>query len=150
MAILYLVVQCIGACLGFFLLILLTPFEILDYYQNEGLCTTVPHESLTMSQVFLIEYCATSILILLCGAVWDPRNRHNSDSVPLKFAFAIAAIGFAAGKYTGGSMNPARSLAPAIWSGDFAFQWVKIYINSFILNFFIICFYMLCYTENQK
>ena len=90
MAVGYIIAQIIGAYLGLGLLKLLTPMEILA--TNQKLCTTIPHLQLTDAQAFAIEFCATAILIFICCAVWDPRNAKNSDSVPLRFGFAVACI----------------------------------------------------------
>ena len=98
MAIVYFVAEMLGAFLGFGLLILLTPQNIFrpDGISIEipaaGYCSTVPHESLTDVQAVFIEFFATSILIFICCASWDPRNSDKQDSVPLKFGFAVAAL----------------------------------------------------------
>jgi aquaporin related protein len=38
----------------------------------------------------------TTLLILICCAVWDKRNAEKADSLPLRFGLAIAAISMAA------------------------------------------------------
>lgn len=127
MAVVYLLSECIGACLGFGLLKFITPSDIFDFGVDPavGLCSTVPHPSLTHSwQAFMGEFLATSFLIFLVCSVWDARNADKSDSVALKFALTIAAISIAEGPYTGASMNPARTLAPAIFNNVWTMHWV--------------------------
>jgi aquaporin Z len=38
--------------------------------------------------------------------------------------FTIAACGFVGGTISGASMNPARSLAPQVFAGDFSIVWI--------------------------
>lgn len=47
-------------------------------------------------QAMIIEAILTTILILVCCAVWDRRNADKPDSTPLRFGFIIAAIGMVA------------------------------------------------------
>lgn len=37
---------------------------------------------------------------------------------------AIVALSLAGGTFTGASMNPARSLGPAIWNGEWTAHWI--------------------------
>lgn len=94
MAIAYFLAQVIGATLGFGLLTLLTPSELLksDSATGAGFCSTAPRPELTASQVFFLEYFATTVLITLCCASWDPRNAKCQDSIALKFGFAVSVL----------------------------------------------------------
>lgn len=93
MAILYLLAQLIGATLGFRLLKALTPTKIFAMSTGAyGVCQTGPHEDLTELDAFLIEFIATSALISICCALWDPRNNTKQDSVPVKFGLAITIL----------------------------------------------------------
>ncbi|XP_055316509.1 aquaporin AQPAn.G-like [Sitodiplosis mosellana] len=119
----YVVAQCLGAFMGHGLLVTLTPKDILE---NTGasFCVTKPHSSVALPQAFAIEFLATAALIWFCCGVWDPRNAKSQDSVPLRFGLAVAGLASATCHFTGGSFNPARSLGPAIWNGDFDFHWL--------------------------
>lgn len=147
MAFIYFVAQMLGAFMGYGLLIVVTPAKLFfPEGADTGLCVTLPHDSLTTMQALMIEFIVTSVLILLCCSVWDPRNAKHGDAVPLKFGFAITAIGSVAvslkkptnarrnsifndfsiqGPFTGASMNPVRSFAPALWNQNFEHQWVS-------------------------
>lgn len=95
MAIVYCIAQFLGAFMGYGLLILVTPDDIFRPLGIDvpELCMTLPFKDLTPIQAVAMEYLSTSVLILICGGVWDPRNSQNQDSIPLKFGFAIMAIG---------------------------------------------------------
>ena len=72
MAVAFIVAQTIGACLGYGLLIVVTPDDIM--WSNEpGICMTLPHSTITPAQAFLIEFCLTCTLIFVVCGVWDPR-----------------------------------------------------------------------------
>lgn len=117
-AALYVIAQVAGALLGFRLLLSATPASA------SCDCTTVPAAGLSSTQALLVEAAATAMLILLCHGSWDARNAANTDSTPLKFGSYITGISIAAGPLTGASMNPARTLAPALWKGVWECHWV--------------------------
>lgn len=120
--------QLIGGFMGFGLLKALTPDKIYAGSIPEGgagLCVTAVNPLLSPTQGLLIEFFATAALILVFCSVVDPRNAKNSDGVSLKFGFVIFALAITTGPYTGGSFNPARSLAPAIWNGYWTHHWVS-------------------------
>lgn len=87
-------------------------------------CVTDLHPDLTAIQGLLLEGISTGILMLVACAVWDHRNVKNTDSVPLRFGLTVAALALAFGPYTGCSMNPARSLAPAVWNNQWSHHWI--------------------------
>lgn len=93
----------LGAFMGYGLLMVMTPADVLRPlgYEGPGLCVTVPREGLSPLHAVAMEYIATTVLILIVGGVWDPRNAQHQDSIPLKFGFAITAIGCVLGPYTG-------------------------------------------------
>lgn len=103
MACIYFVAQMIGAFMGYGLLMVVTPANIFRPLNATGpnLCVTVPYEELSPIEAVAMEYISTSILIFIVGGVWDPRNAQYQDSIPLKFGFAITAIGMILGPFTG-------------------------------------------------
>lgn len=96
MAIVYFFAQLIGAVIGYRLLKALTPDEVYEKSCGKyGFCATGPHDSINEFQAFFIEFIATTVLITVCCAVWDPRNAKHQDSVPLKFGSVITFLSFA-------------------------------------------------------
>lgn len=131
------IAQVLGASIGYGLLILVTPAQ----FMPPGTCMTLPIQSMSTAQLFVIEFFITATLTFVVSGVWDPRNRDFGDSIPLRvgeqflnfkkplkhFSFlgiTVSAIGLCAGLPTGASMNPARSFGPALWNWNWDYHWV--------------------------
>lgn len=119
----YIVVQILGAVLASATLYLLFIVEIKEMVDVAYLGATLPRGSWWQS--FLFEFILTFILMLVI----------SSSAVHAKAvkSFAGIAIGFTvgleamfAGPICGASMNPARSIAPALVSGHFEHLWLYI------------------------
>lgn len=54
----------------------------------------------------------------------DPKKGSLGTIAPIAIGFIVGANILAAGPFSGGSMNPARSFGPAVASGDFAGNWI--------------------------
>jgi aquaporin TIP len=110
---------------------------------------SIPHTDLTVPllamggpstnhplSTFIWEYMATAFLVLTVFAtVVDKQSRHADSGVkvtlpapfaPLAIGLAVVVGAFAAGPFTGGAMNPARALGPAIAFWNFKNIWVYI------------------------
>ncbi|XP_051162704.1 aquaporin-4-like isoform X2 [Leptopilina boulardi] len=124
--ILYVIAQFIGAIIGYGMLMVVTPYMLLDdgLGKNNPFCVTLVHPEISISQAILIETLCTGCILLGASATWDPRCAHTTDSTALRFGFSVAALSFAASPYTGCSMNPARTFAPAIFQNAWENHWV--------------------------
>ncbi|XP_072761448.1 aquaporin AQPcic-like isoform X2 [Anoplolepis gracilipes] len=126
-ALVYFVSQLIGAILGYGMLKVVTPKDRLTagaIEQSDMFCVTDLHADLSAIQGLILEGIATAILMLVFCSVMDSRNEKNTDSVPVRFGLAVAVLATAFGPYTGCSMNPVRSFAPALWNNQWSHQWV--------------------------
>ncbi|XP_020277927.1 aquaporin AQPcic-like isoform X2 [Pseudomyrmex gracilis] len=126
-ALIYFVSQMMGAILGYGMLKVVTPQHYLTSTTSEKsdiFCVTNIHTELSAIQGLLVEGIATAILMMVVCSVWDPRNEKNGDSVPIKFGFTVTVLAITVGPYTGCSMNPARSFAPAIWNNQWEHHWI--------------------------
>lgn len=126
-ALVYIIAQVIGATLGYGMLKVVTPRENLTAKGVEGLenfCVTDLHSNVSAIQGLLVEGMATGILMFVACAVWDQRNEKNTDSTAIRFGLTVTALATAFGPYTGCSMNPARSLAPALWNNQWVHHWI--------------------------
>ncbi|PQQ13711.1 putative aquaporin TIP-type [Prunus yedoensis var. nudiflora] len=54
----------------------------------------------------------------------DPKKGSLGIIAPIAIGFIVGANILAAGPFSGGSMNPARSFGPAVASGDFTDNWI--------------------------
>ncbi|SPP72999.1 aquaporin isoform X2 [Drosophila guanche] len=125
MAVAYFFAQMLGAFIGYGLLKAIMPESaIFSTDTPSGVCVTSVHSSLTGLQGVVIEFLITSALIAICCGVWDPRNAKFQDSVGVRFGLAISCLSLTAGQFTGASMNPARSFAPALWNGAWENHWI--------------------------
>ncbi|CAL7942444.1 unnamed protein product [Xylocopa violacea] len=126
MCVLYIGAQCLGALMGYSLLTVITPSQLIyaDPSNKDSFCMTDIHEKLTVFQGVVAELIATGILVFFACGLWDIRNANNSDSVPIRFGFCVAVLCMIFGPYSGCSMNPARTLGPAVWNGYWHNHWV--------------------------
>lgn len=91
---------------------------------GNGLCVTEPAESIGAFKAFIIETIGTAVLCIVICSFWDPRNKRNTDSIPLRVGLTVTVLAIITAPYTGASLNPARSLGPAIWAGNWKNHWV--------------------------
>lgn len=116
----YLVAQFAGAVLASFLHS--TLFRSLATGVQFG--ATIPH--LEIGQVFVLEMILTFFLMLVIIA--NATDSRVSGVVPaLAIGMTVTLCGVFGGSLTGCSMNPARSLAPAIFAGGQALSSVWVY-----------------------
>ncbi|XP_011880219.1 PREDICTED: aquaporin-like [Vollenhovia emeryi] len=150
--VLYILAQLLGATVGYGTLKLITPAELFnDGNPNStvSVCMTVVHPGLSAVQALLIEAFCTSCLLCAACATWDPRCAHTTDSVALKFGLSVATLSFAAGPYTGCSMNPARTFGPAFWNSAWQDHWI--YWVGPILGALLGTYaYQVLFTENRQ
>ncbi|XP_028196890.1 nodulin-26-like [Glycine soja] len=96
-----------------------------------GVTVTKYLSSTSHLEAIVWEFITASILMLtICGVATDHRGSKDLTGVAIGISVLINVI--IAGPITGASMNPARSLGPAIVSGDYKNIWV--YIVSPILG----------------
>lgn len=81
-----------------------------------------PASGATLGQAFGWELCATCLLVLVVYAVAVGEPSFG-NSAPLAIGFAVVAGALTAGRLSGGALNPARVLGPAIASGTGCGSW---------------------------
>ncbi|XP_055353359.1 aquaporin-5-like [Paramacrobiotus metropolitanus] len=113
-AVLYMAFQCSGAVAGAGLL-----FAVVDEktFQGPFACNGVGG-GLNNMQAILIEAIITFVLIFTVFATCDGKRCDLKGSGPLAIGIAVLICHLAVIPLTGSSMNPARSLGPAVLRGD--------------------------------
>lgn len=117
-AILYIAIQCAGGIAGAAFIYAMTPSG-----SRDGLAATLVNDDIEPWKGMLIEAWITTILVLtIFGATNAKRKAVFMPTIPIGFAIALGIMSGIA--YTGGSMNPARSLGPAVMMGLWDNHWV--------------------------
>lgn len=114
-AVFYILAQILGALLASGLLKFMFP-------ENQNLGATIPSGEILPS--FLIEFVLTFFLMLSIFGV--SAKKAYSSIAGLIIGLVVTGIILFAGPVSGGSFNPARSLAPAIVSGNLTALWIYI------------------------
>lgn len=110
----YILSQCAGAIAASAVLALIFP-------ENQDLGSTLPRD--TLSQAFVLEVLITFFLMLvILYVVTGPEE--NRKLAGLIIGLAVLIFATFAGPITGASMNPARSLGPALISGNMEPLWL--------------------------
>jgi len=110
----YLASQLLGATLASFMV-------LHSIGQQSYLGATLPRNG-DASSAFLVEAILTFLLVyVVLSTNYD--NAHTSFSA-LAIGSTVAFGSLLGGKISGASMNPARSLGPALVSGNFSFHWI--------------------------
>lgn len=111
----YIFAQLLGALFASILLKFTFP-------ENLTLGATIPSSELIQS--FILEFVLTFFLMLTILGVTSKKEFSNIAG--LIIGIVVTGIILFAGPISGGSFNPARSLAPAIVSGNFTALWIYI------------------------
>jgi len=111
-ALLYVIAQFIGAILASELLHLIFPI-------NLGLGSTNPSGSLL--QTIVIEIVSTFVLML---TILGATQNETKTLAGLVIGLAVTGLILFAGPISGGSFNPARSLAPALVANNISHVWI--------------------------
>ncbi|NWS76977.1 AQP2 protein, partial [Crotophaga sulcirostris] len=114
-AVFYVVAQLLGAVVGAAILHEITPAD-----SREGLAINKLHNETTTGQAVTVELFLTFQLVLCIFASTDERREGNLGSPALSIGLSVAVGHLLGIRYTGCSMNPARSFAPAVIVGDFS------------------------------
>lgn len=110
----YIISQLIGA-------ILAASFLKLTFPTHQTLGMTIP--SVNVLSAFIIEVILTALLMFV---ILNISTGHKEKGIMAGVAVGgtIMLEALVAGPLTGASMNPARSLAPALLTGDFTNIWI--------------------------
>ncbi|XP_068121206.1 aquaporin-2-like [Hyperolius riggenbachi] len=118
-AVFYVGAQLLGAVSGAAILQGLTPFEARGNLSINGLFNNTD-----AGKAFAIELFLTLQLVLCIFASTDDKRTDNVGSPALSIGFSVSLGHLLGIHYTGCSMNPARSFAPAVLTGNFTDHWV--------------------------
>ena len=114
-SLIYIFAQIIGSLIAVFLLY---NYVWLNLDTGMGLHSISPEISLIDG--LLIEIIITFILVITILLT----IQNNKDIAPLTISLVVFICGIVAMPLTGASMNPARSLAPALLSGEWINHWI--------------------------
>ncbi|KAG9150987.1 hypothetical protein Leryth_003109 [Lithospermum erythrorhizon] len=107
----YWIAQLLGSILACYLLSVAVP-TILN-------CRRLFHRGVVMEIIITF-----ALVYTVFATAADPKKGSLGTIAPIAIGFIVGANILAAGPFSGGSMNPARSFGPAVVSGDFTNNWI--------------------------
>jgi aquaporin TIP len=117
----YILTQLLGGLAGAYGLRLLVPQSA---WQPANLGATLVAETVSDGQAIALEAVLTFFLVwVVFATAMDPAGAFGKVA-GLAIGFVIAMDIMMGGPFTGASMNPARSLGPAVAAGEYAGLWV--------------------------
>ncbi len=128
--ILYIAAQIIGALAGSALLILILNSTGLGDYRTIGLGAngfgSEVASGITMLGALIVEIILTFVFVL--SVLGSTKDKKNSSVAPIVIGLTLTLVHILGIRLTGTSVNPARSLAPALFLGGEALSQVWVFI----------------------
>ncbi|NQY94838.1 MAG: MIP family channel protein [Campylobacteraceae bacterium] len=141
----YILVQTLGAIAASLSLYIIFAEDFVELSEVAYLGATLPRGSVFQS--FLFEYILTFILMLIiCSSAVHAKAVKSFAGLAIGFTVGLEAM--FAGPISGGSMNPIRSIGPAVVSGHFEHLWI--YIVATILGAISAVFFYKTLHNNTK
>uniref|UniRef100_A0A8C6X5B7 Aquaporin-5 n=1 Tax=Naja naja TaxID=35670 RepID=A0A8C6X5B7_NAJNA len=126
----YMILQVLGALAGTGIIYAVTPGEV----RSTLFANQIPKD-ITSGEAFLIEIILTFSVVMCIFSVTDKRRRESGSYAALSIGLAVTMAHLVGIYYTGCSINPARSFAPAVILGKFGpFHWVRFSFPSVSLS----------------
>jgi len=98
---------------------------ILFWLLSQSIPTHGPAYGVNAFQGVVCEIIITfGLVYTVYATAADPKKGSLGTIAPIAIGFIVGANILAAGPFSGGSMNPARSFGPAVVSGNFADNWI--------------------------
>ena len=120
----YMISQVVGALIGSTLLFVLT--------SNAGLTGTGANDlqdaNVTVLGGLLAEIIFTCVFVLIVLGATSKENGETNKFAGLAIGLGLVLVHLACIRYTGTSVNPARSIAPALFAGGSALEHLWIFI----------------------
>ena len=120
----YMISQVVGALIGSTLLFVLT--------SNAGLIGTGANDlqdaNVTVLGGLLAEIIFTCVFVLIVLGATSKENGETNKFAGLAIGLGLVLVHLACIRYTGTSVNPARSIAPALYAGGSALEHLWIFI----------------------
>ena len=120
----YIVFQCIGAFIGSALLFLLTS----GVEDLAGTGANDLQNGVSLMGGLLAEIIFTCVFVLVVLGATAKTNGATNNFAGLAIGLSLILVHLACIRYTGTSVNPARSLAPAIFQGGTALTNLWVFI----------------------
>ncbi|KAJ3594703.1 hypothetical protein NHX12_004010, partial [Muraenolepis orangiensis] len=118
-ALFYVLAQCLGAVVGAGLLYLVTPAAV----TGAGLGVTTVNPKISVGHALVVELVITFQLVFTIFATCDSKRTDLGGSASLAIGLSVTIGHLFAIPFTGASMNPARSLGPALVTLNFGDHW---------------------------
>lgn len=115
----YIISQTLGAILASFV-------HFIIWKSNHAFGTTlVDVSTISLGVGFLVEFILSFVLMFVIHSV-ATDSRAVGELAGLAIGGAVAICAFVGGPLTGASMNPARSISPALFQGDLSQLWLYV------------------------
>ena len=106
----YIVVQVAGGVVGAMVL----SFVLSGLPETSGLGATVPAEGVSLAQTFILEMLLTFLLV---NTIFNTAvSGKGGNLAPIAIGLTLVPLILMGGPLTGASLNPARSIGPALFS----------------------------------
>jgi len=118
----YWIAQFTGAFAGA-LIVYVTNYSAIQAAKPEAtvgiFITGLQTKDVTTTAAFIAEFLGTALLVLVILSTSDKGNTPAGNTQPLIIGLSLAAIGTSFGYETGFALNPARDLAPRLFTAVF-------------------------------
>ncbi|XP_054644601.1 aquaporin-4-like isoform X2 [Dunckerocampus dactyliophorus] len=118
-AVFYVLAQCLGSIVGAAVLYGVTPASV-----RGGMGVTAVNKNLSVGNALVVEILISFQLIFTVFATCDHKRSDLKGSSALAIGLSVCVGHLFAIPYTGASMNPARSLGPAVITWSWENHWV--------------------------
>lgn len=145
----YMLFQVIGAFIGSAIIYLLVSFIDMNYATTTG--SNACAEGVSMTGGLIAEIVFTMIFVLVVLGTTDPK-KGAGNFAGLAIGLSLILIHIVCIPITGTSVNPARSIAPAIFEGGAALQQLWIFIVGPFVGAFLsaLIWAMISNGKNEK
>lgn len=145
----YMLFQVIGAFIGSAIIYLLVSFIDMNYVTTTG--ANACAEGVSMTGGLIAEIVFTMIFVLVVLGTTDPK-KGAGNFAGLAIGLSLILIHIVCIPITGTSVNPARSIAPAIFEGGAALQQLWIFIVGPFVGAFLsaLIWAMISNGKNEK